>query len=56
MGDLIGFEGYMNTTTPFSVKEHKLIIDILIHRVSGLIPEARIIACLVVGVAISEVD
>ncbi|CAP82936.1 Pc15g00500 [Penicillium rubens Wisconsin 54-1255] len=23
MGDLIGFEGYMNTTTPFSVKEHK---------------------------------
>lgn len=23
MGDLIGFEGYLNTTTPFSVKEHK---------------------------------
>lgn len=22
MGDLIGFEGYLNTTTPFSVKEH----------------------------------
>jgi alpha-1,3-glucan synthase len=22
MGDLIGFEGYMNTTTPFSLKEH----------------------------------
>ncbi|KAJ6154162.1 hypothetical protein N7485_012531 [Penicillium canescens] len=23
MGDLIGFEGYMNTTTPFSMQEHK---------------------------------
>lgn len=23
MGDLIGFKGYLNTTTPFSVKEHK---------------------------------
>ncbi|KAJ5150065.1 hypothetical protein N7448_001643 [Penicillium atrosanguineum] len=23
MGDLIGFEGYLNTTTPFSLKEHK---------------------------------
>lgn len=23
MGDLIGFEGYLNTTTPFSEKEHK---------------------------------
>ncbi|KAJ5493285.1 Cell wall alpha-1-3-glucan synthase ags1 [Penicillium diatomitis] len=23
MGDLIGFEGYLNSTTPFSVKEHK---------------------------------
>ncbi|CAG7922354.1 unnamed protein product [Penicillium olsonii] len=23
MGDLIGFEGYLNTTTPFSTKEHK---------------------------------
>lgn len=23
MGDLIGFEGYMNTTTPFSLNEHK---------------------------------
>ncbi|KAJ5569634.1 uncharacterized protein N7459_009064 [Penicillium hispanicum] len=23
MGDLIGFEGYLNTTTPFSMKEHK---------------------------------
>ncbi|KAJ5666828.1 hypothetical protein N7462_011237 [Penicillium macrosclerotiorum] len=23
MGDLIGFEGYLNTTTPFSNKEHK---------------------------------
>lgn len=23
MGDLIGFEGYMNTTTPFSTAEHK---------------------------------
>ncbi|KAJ5651230.1 uncharacterized protein N7484_004953 [Penicillium longicatenatum] len=23
MGDLIGFDGYLNTTTPFSVKEHK---------------------------------
>lgn len=25
MGDLIGFEGYLNTTTPFSVKEHKAL-------------------------------
>ncbi|CAL5869705.1 uncharacterized protein PFLUO_LOCUS3935 [Penicillium psychrofluorescens] len=23
LGDLIGFDGYLNTTTPFSVKEHK---------------------------------
>ena len=23
MGDLIGFEGYLNTTTPFSLQEHK---------------------------------
>jgi alpha-1,3-glucan synthase len=23
MGDLIGFQGYMNTTTPFSIQEHK---------------------------------
>ncbi|KAJ5081763.1 hypothetical protein NUU61_010027 [Penicillium alfredii] len=23
MGDLIGFEGYLNTTTPFTLKEHK---------------------------------
>ncbi|KAJ5690458.1 hypothetical protein N7462_004850 [Penicillium macrosclerotiorum] len=23
MGDLIGFDGYLNTTTPFSVKEHE---------------------------------
>lgn len=25
MGDLIGFEGYLNTTTPFSTKEHKAL-------------------------------
>ncbi|KAK5662544.1 hypothetical protein OQA88_8456 [Cercophora sp. LCS_1] len=25
MGDLIGFEGYLNTTTPFSFTEHKAI-------------------------------
>ncbi|PKX89275.1 alpha-1,3-glucan synthase Ags1 [Aspergillus novofumigatus IBT 16806] len=25
LGDLIGFEGYLNTTTPFSVKEHKAL-------------------------------
>lgn len=25
MGDLIGFEGYLNTTAPFSVKEHKVL-------------------------------
>ena len=24
MGDLIGFNGYLNTTTPFSVKEHQV--------------------------------
>ncbi|KAJ9317012.1 CAZyme family GH13 [Paecilomyces variotii] len=24
LGDLVGFEGYLNTTTPFSVKEHKV--------------------------------
>lgn len=24
MGDLIGFEGYMNTTTPFTLKEHQV--------------------------------
>jgi len=24
MGDLIGFEGYMNSTTPFTLKEHKV--------------------------------
>jgi alpha-1,3-glucan synthase len=23
MGDLIGFEGYLNTTTPFTPNEHK---------------------------------
>jgi alpha-1,3-glucan synthase len=23
MGDLIGFTGFLNTTTPFSLKEHK---------------------------------
>ncbi|EAW12377.1 alpha-1,3-glucan synthase Ags1 [Aspergillus clavatus NRRL 1] len=25
MGDLIGFDGYLNTTTPFTVKEHKAL-------------------------------
>ncbi|KAI2910628.1 CAZyme family GH13 [Aspergillus niger] len=25
MGDLIGFDGYLNTTTPFSVKEHQTV-------------------------------
>lgn len=25
MGDLIGFNGYLNTTTPFSVKEHQVL-------------------------------
>ncbi|KAL4939530.1 hypothetical protein BDV06DRAFT_224955 [Aspergillus oleicola] len=25
MGDLIGFQGYLNKTTPFSVKEHKVL-------------------------------
>lgn len=24
MGDLLGFEGYLNTTTPFTLKEHKV--------------------------------
>lgn len=24
MGDLVGFNGYLNTTTPFSLKEHKV--------------------------------
>jgi len=24
MGDLIGFEGYLNTTTPFALAEHKV--------------------------------
>lgn len=25
MGDLLGFENFLNTTTPFSAKEHKAI-------------------------------
>lgn len=25
MGDLLGFEGYLNTTTPFSFTEHKAV-------------------------------
>src|ERR1700759_4974861 len=24
LGDLIGFDGYLNTTTPFSLKEHQV--------------------------------
>ncbi len=25
MGDLIGFDGYLNETTPFSLKEHEVV-------------------------------
>src|SRR5438046_10747710 len=25
MGDLIGFEGFLNTTTPFRLEEHKVV-------------------------------